>query len=37
MSNEQKEFHFGIQVTQIVDVKIMADTAEQAGAVHGSQ
>ena len=29
MSNE-KEFHFGIQVTQIVDVKIMADSAEQA-------
>ena len=30
MSNEQKEFHFGIHVTQIVDVKIMADNAEQA-------
>ena len=30
MSNEQKEFHFGIQVTQIVDAKIMADNAEQA-------
>ena len=29
MSNE-KEFHFGIQVTQVVDVKIMADSAEQA-------
>ena len=30
MSNEKKEFHFGVQVVQIVDVKIMADNAEEA-------
>lgn len=30
MSDNQKEFHFGIQSTQIVDVKIMAESAEQA-------
>lgn len=30
MSNEQKEFHFGVQATQIVDVKIMAANAEEA-------
>ena len=30
MNSEQKEFHFGIHVTQIVDMKVMAESAEEA-------